>query len=242
MSRLRTACFLFAFTMLFCGQQALASDAKLKEGLQQYKELEFTKARAAFEAYLRTPKLTKTNKVNALRHLVICYYNEGQKSQAKDVWRQTLKLDRNAKLPAGQSPDVQAFFATVKPPPLPRRRLPPGRRIQAPKPSTPSGFRHTASVITLGLGVAAAGIGLAFGVLAQGSAAQAAQQEDPNAALTETNAAATNANISTGLWIGSAALLTGGVIIFIVEAVNKPKPQASLPPQRSTALVLHTTR
>lgn len=218
-----------------------ANDALLKRGLKNYKDLEFAKARNDLETYLRQPNLPKADKVNALRHLVICYYNEGQKSQAKDVWKQTLKIDRNATIPAGQSPDVQRFFATVKPPPLPRRQAPP-RRIKATPVAPQGGFRHTGSVITLGVGAVAAGVAVAFGVMAQGSAAQAAQQDTTTAAIEQQSAAQTNASVATGLWIGSGVALATGVVLLIVEATRKPAapPTASLPHLSPKRVLLQT--
>lgn len=257
MTRVWPTCLLaIAMCLLFVASPVWAQDLTpaqmLQKGISAYNDLEFAKARQHLEAYLRTPNVSKDNKLKALRYLAVCYYNEGQKAQAASVWKQALALSPRVALPAGQAPSTKRYFSTIKPPTAPRSRpirtRVPVRRptprvavrpIKRPLPTPKPGFRHTASLIVLGTGVAAAVTAAVFGVMASGSANALASQTTPGSG-NELQATQTQATVATALWIGSGAVAACGVTLLAIElATARPAKQAHLPTPTHTYTQLH---
>ena len=215
--------FLFC-VFLLCPTMALASSTDIQQGLLAYKELEFEKAGKAFQKALDTKGLSKKDRLQALRYLAICQYNQGEQQTAAKTWKQAMSLDRTLKLPSGQAPSVVKFFEALRPNPpkriikrpVPRpveRRAMLRRITPTQPPPKPFLETHMISVIAAGTGILAAttaGIltGITYGHIDK------MRTEAPNS-LPHYSSAQTTATGATALWITSGVLTAGAVGLYV---------------------------
>lgn len=245
------------------------SDSWLQKGIQAYNNLEFTQAIGHLKAYLKTQP-DKSNRIKALRYLALCYHSNGQKKPFVDTWKQAVLLDPKVKVPAGQSPSVIEQFErvrksvlhakhakhTIRKRPVVRRqpnvqkRVRPQRRrtvriINRRTPPPPkAGFKHTASLIVLSVGVLSAGGAAASGYASQQAFIQSEQATD----LQPLQTSRTLSTTSTILWISGGTFVAAGLGILIWEATRPPSPpkiahqhtKPVSPPQRAMVLTTGT--
>lgn len=114
-----------------------AASSSLQEGLRAYRALSFPKAITLLEQSLGDPALTKAQRLEALRHLALCYYNQGRLREAVQTWKKALRLDPQVQLPAGQAPPVLQFFEKLRSSQRPSaRRSSPAKARTRPKNSS----------------------------------------------------------------------------------------------------------
>lgn len=127
------------------------------------------------------------------------------------------------------------------------RRAPPKRQVAlrraTPAPPKP-GFPHTASLVTLGIGLALVGAGVGVGVVSLEANRQSdtLAQQGPKAHAGKLQEAYQHAQtmawVHTGLWIASGLTLAAAGGLFLYERSRKPKSPAS--PVASGALTSPT--
>jgi hypothetical protein len=224
--------------LIFVPCVALAADAVSlhKKAKARMKSLDFDAALPLLEQLRGDPTLPAAQKADVLVDLGVTHVNLGATEEARNDFKEALRLDEHAHPPASTSPKVQRVFEGARealdqelhppvpppPPPEPMSVAPPPEPAPKPVPAPPEihvvvkpRLKLVPAVLgVVGLGSIAAGVVLAL--QSQGVARQEQSALHPAASVQayegQRNAMGTAAYVTYGL---GAALLVTAIALFL---------------------------
>jgi hypothetical protein len=197
--------------------ESLESDPSYVEGQRFYNNFEFEKAAFRFRASSRSSSLSAKDAARAQMWLGLALGQAGDEISARDAFAAAKKLDANIALPDDAPPTLRPIFADAH---AIANAAPAAPTAVAPPPTTTTIEAKPKSRLlpltgagVAGVGVVLAGAGAVIGIVAIGSAGDAAKaqfQSDAIKAYTGAQNEAIAADVLVG--VGAAALAAGAAI------------------------------
>jgi len=249
---------LLAATLAIPGESRAKGGGHLQQGIKLLNDMDDAKAIKSFHQALKEKGVSPFDKARIHLYIGIAQFNLMKKEEARQSFTQALKIKSDISLPAMTSPKINDIFATVRVEYLSRNKAPPtkgakatkgskgrksrkARPIKIPKERPESSGRTGLKVgawTTLGLAVAAAGAGVAMGVLSGSEQDEANDLSRVYLVAQEHHDKATTYALTANILFAAAgaAAITSGVLFYLGYRKTE-KMSASVMPIPSGAMV-----
>lgn len=248
------ALLLGAALYLLSAQARAEENADLQRGISLLNNMEDAKALEVFQQILAKPGLSEGDRVQAYLYKGIAHFNLLDKEAARAAFGEALKIYSEVSLPDMISPKIAEFFEEVrrqhrlrnkqqaaqKTTKAPTSR-PIARSSSSATPSPPKSKRtglRAGAFATLGLAVAAAGGGLAMGLLSRSEADKA---EDLALSYAEAkdhhDRAKTDALVANILFGTAGAAAVASAVLLYFGYRSEGEPRVSVLPVDGGALM-----
>jgi hypothetical protein len=202
-------------------------DSAMAKAVSLYNEAEWDAALRELDTAQKNAT-TDAQRVAVAMHQGIVLANVPNPDAARKAWRKALALDPKADLPLAVSPRVRALFQEVQREPRPASDAPKKDLNLTPDDDEPPKFvprptveeRHVpiVPIVSLGVGLAAGGIGLGFSLASNSELAAARQAQLPEQAEMLRGRAQTDTTVANVAFaVAGAAALTALVTFILID-------------------------